>query len=133
MLIISSIFSSIMALIYTKLSFKIISLRREFKIAIGDQNNEKLMRAISAQSNFFFYSLIFLLLIFFLEVNGFNKIILLIFSIIFLSARILHFQTISQVNENIKNRIIAMKITFISIIFLTIFNIFWTIYLLFNR
>ena len=52
MLIITSFFAAILALIYVKLSKNIIKIRRERKISLGSGKSSDLEKAIRAQANF---------------------------------------------------------------------------------
>ena len=102
-----------LSLFYIKLFRNVVSLRRSTKSPIGSKNI-KLDRAIRAHANFcetvpisFFLSLI-------LYFN--NLLIFSVPAIIFLSiGRTVHAKAISDMNEDIKKRVIGMRFTIISI------------------
>ena len=102
-----------LTLFYIKLFRNVVSLRRSTKSPIGSKNI-KLDRAIRAHANFcetvpisFFLSLI-------LYFN--NLLIFSVPAIIFLSiGRTVHAKAISDMNEDIKKRVIGMRFTIISI------------------
>ena len=102
-----------LSLFYIKLFRNVVTLRRSTKSSIGSKNI-KLDRAIRAHANFcetvpisFFLSLI-------LYFN--NLLIFSVPAIIFLSiGRTVHAKAISDMNEDIKKRVIGMRFTIISI------------------
>ena len=102
-----------LSLFYIKLFRNVVSLRRSTKSSIGSKNI-KLDRAIRAHANFcetvpinFFLSLI-------LYFN--NLLIFSVPAIIFLSiGRTVHAKAISDMNEDLKKRVIGMRFTIISI------------------
>jgi len=102
-----------LSLFYIKLFRNVVTLRRSTKSSIGSKDI-KLDRAIRAHANFcetvpisFFLSLI-------LYFN--NLLIFSVPAIIFLSiGRTVHAKAISDMNEDIKKRVIGMRFTIISI------------------
>ena len=99
--------------LYIKLFQNVVKLRREEKTPIG-LKSEKLERAVRAHSNFNETVPIGLLLSLFLFFN--NLHIFSLPSIILLAfGRKIHSDAISSINENIKNRVLGMKLTIRSI------------------
>ena len=102
-----------LSLFYIKLFRNVVTLRRSTKSSIGSKDI-KLDRAIRAHANFcetvpisFFLSLI-------LYFN--NLLIFSVPAIIFLSiGRTVHAKAISDINEDLKKRVIGMRLTIISI------------------
>ena len=102
-----------LSLFYIKLFRNVVTLRRSTKSSIGSKDI-KLDRAIRAHANFcetvpisFFLSLI-------LYFN--NLLIFSVPAIIFLSiGRTVHAKAISDMNEDLKKRVIGMRFTIISI------------------
>lgn len=76
----------------TWLSNRIGSLRRKFKISVGDGGNEALLRRMRAQANFVEFAPIFLILLGGLELSGANRLVLAIIAVIFVLGRIAHAQ-----------------------------------------
>ena len=70
MLIVTSIIASILTLIFVRLSFAVIGLRRKNKVSLGSGGHEDLERAIRAQGNFAEYVPFGVILIACLELNG---------------------------------------------------------------
>ena len=108
-------YAAILALFYLYISLRIISVRKEVRVAIGDGGSEKLIRAIRAQANFSEYVPLTLLLLYFLEMQNANSIIVHLFCAFLLVARIVHAYGVSQINENFKFRFFGMLTTVIII------------------
>ena len=70
MLLVTSIVTSILTIIFVKLSFAVIGLRRKNKVGLGSGGHEDLERAIRAQGNFAEYVPFGIILIACLELNG---------------------------------------------------------------
>ena len=100
--------------LYIKLFRNVVNIRRDEKTSMGSKS-EKLERAGRAYSNFTETVPIALLLSLFLFFN--NLHIFSLPSIILLAiGRKIHSDAISNINENIKNRVLGMKLTIRSII-----------------
>ena len=69
-MIVTSIYASILSLLFIFLTIRIIKIRRTNKISIGDGNNLILQKAIRAQSNFCETVPLTLILFFLAENNG---------------------------------------------------------------
>ena len=125
---ITTITVAILSVIFLKLSFGIIKIRKQNKILLGDGENEPLIRAISAQRNFCEHIPITLFLIICLELNGFYWFATAFLVAVFLIGRIFHI--IGILSDEVKNNSIAkrvwgMTLTFLAMIFLIISNIGW--------
>ena len=70
MLLVTSIIASLLTIIFVKLSFAVIGLRRKNKVGLGSGGNEDLERAIRAQGNFAEYAPFGIILVACLELNG---------------------------------------------------------------
>ena len=76
MLLITAFFSSILALIFYKLSINVIRLRRKYKVSLGSsKKNKDLNQAIRAHGNLSEFLPIGLILLACLEVNHLPKIV----------------------------------------------------------
>jgi uncharacterized membrane protein YecN with MAPEG domain len=130
---ITSLLIPLFSIIFCFSSFKIISLRKKEKIVIGTGESEILSRYVAASRNFFEYSIIFIILIFIIEINQtLNYKITLFFTFIFLTGRVLHFLSLTRIEPksilnkkpNFKFRIFGMLLTFTSILILSFYEIF---------
>ena len=124
MLIITGFFSSILALIFYKLSINVIKLRRKYKISLGSSKKHRdLEQAIRAHGNMSEFLPIGLILLACLEVNHIPKIIVFICGLFFLVGRYLHATSILKEEINSSHRVLGMKITHWSIVLMAILNI----------
>ena len=72
------------------LSWRIGSLREQFKVSVGDGGHEPLLRRMRAQANFVENAPFVLILLGGLELSGANRLVLAIVGAIFILARIAH-------------------------------------------
>lgn len=107
-MLITIYYAAILALLYVYLTFRVIGIRRIAKVSIGDGGNEKLSRAIRVHANFSEYVPFTLLLIYFLETQNANSIVLHILCSLLLIARFLHAYGVSNINEKLQFRILGM-------------------------
>jgi len=124
MLIITGFFSSILALIFYKLSINVIKLRRKYKISLGSSKKHRdLEQAIRAHGNMSEFLPIGLILLACLEVNHIPKIIVFICGLFFFVGRYLHATSFLKEEINSSHRVLGMKITLWSIVLMAILNI----------
>ena len=113
---ITPIYIALVALIFLYLSFKTISVRKKFQIAVGDGGNQELLRAMRVHANFSEYVPIALLLILTIELIGANKILVHCLSIILVIGRLAHAYGVSKTKENLLFRQLGMILTFLTLI-----------------
>ena len=106
---ISILFTIIFIIFYLILTIITIKERRSSKVAYGDDNNKKLIKAIRAHANFFEFTVFFIISSFLLENLDANQIYVLFVNIIFLLGRISH--AYSMLKEKILFRVIGMMAT----------------------
>ena len=124
MLLITAFFSSILALIFYKLSINVIRLRRKYKVSLGSSKKHKdLDQAIRAHGNLSEFLPIGLILLACLEVNHLPKIVVFMCGLFFLIGRYLHATSFLKEEIDSSNRVLGMKITHWSIILMAILNI----------
>jgi uncharacterized membrane protein YecN with MAPEG domain len=107
--------------IYVGLAFRVIKKRRQYRIPIGMGNQSELEAAIRAHGNFSEYVPFFLMLIFVAEVNGVPAWLIAICSLLMIAGRLIHSVAISA--ANLKQRVIGMQLTFVSMISAAITNL----------
>ncbi len=120
-------YASILALLICWLSMNVIKLRRSNKVKYADGDCLELQIARSAQSNAVDYIPITLILLFALEFNGGHLILLHLIGITFVIARILHCRSILA--DQLKGRVLGMKMTFGVIVTLAILNLVYLPYM----
>lgn len=106
------IYASILAFIYTYLTWCVIKQRRKARVAIGDGGKPALTRAIAVHNNFAQYVPYALLLIAFTELNHAPNYLVQGLCVTLLVSRSLHAYGVSQEKENLKFRKISIIMTF---------------------
>ena len=131
MLIVTSIIASILTLIFVRLSFAVIDLRRKNKVSLGSGGHEDLERAIRAQGNFAEYVPFGVILIACLELNGAPWWLVALPGITLIIGRLIHAKGINVPPPDFSKRILGMKFTFSTLIALIALNLGWSLYRLF--
>lgn len=132
MLLVTSIFASILALMFIKLSFNVISFRRKNKVSIGGGGVDELERAIRAHGNFAEYVPLGLFLIGALELNEAPLELVAPLGVLLIAGRYFHAKGINQPPPEFTNRVRGMKLTFAALGMSAVANIAWVTYLLFS-
>ncbi len=127
MLLITSIIAAVLTIIFIKLSFAVIGLRRKNKVGLGNGGNEDLERAIRAQGNFAEYVPFGIILIACLELNGAPWWLVVIPGITLIIGRLIHAKGINTPPPDFSKRVLGMKFTFYTLITLVVLNFGWTI------
>jgi uncharacterized membrane protein YecN with MAPEG domain len=127
-LLITSIIASVLSIIFIKLSFAVIGLRRKNKVGLGSGGHEDLERAIRAQGNFAEYVPFGLILIACLELNGAPWWLVAIPGTTLIIGRLIHARGINTPPPDFSKRVLGMKFTFNTLIALVILNLGWTLY-----
>ena len=128
MLLVTSIIAAVLTIIFVKLSFAVIALRRKNKVGLGNGGHDDLERAIRAQGNFAEYVPFGIILIACLELNGAPWWLVSIPGITLIIGRLFHAKGINEPPPNFTNRVRGMKFTFNTLNALIILNLAWTIY-----
>lgn len=128
MLVITAIIASILTLIFVRLSFAVIGLRRKNQIGLGSGGHDDLERAIRAQGNFAEYVPLGIILIACLELNGAPWWLVAIPGVTLIIGRLIHAKGIRVPPPDFSKRVLGMKFTFITLISLVILNLGWALY-----
>ena len=128
MLLITSVIASVLTIIFVKLSFAVIGLRRKNKVGLGSGGNEDLERAIRAQGNFAEYVPFGIILIACIELNGAPWWLVALPGITLIIGRLIHAVGINQPPPDFSKRVLGMKFTFYTLITLVVLNLGWTLY-----
>ena len=123
---ISILFTIIFIIFYLVLTVFTIKERRSTRIAYGDGNNKKLIRAIRAHGNFFEFTVFFIISSFLIEALDGDAIYLLVVNILFVLGRVSH--AYSMFKEKLQFRVTGMMIT----LFAYISNSAYLVYLYFR-
>jgi uncharacterized membrane protein YecN with MAPEG domain len=106
---ISILFTIIFIIFYLILTIIAIKARKSTKVAYGDDNNKKLIKAIRAHGNFFEFTVFFIISSFLLEILDAGQIYVLFVNTVFLLGRISH--AYSMLKEKLLFRMIGMMAT----------------------
>jgi len=131
MLLITSLITAVLTMIFIKLSFAVIKLRRQNKVGLGNGGNDDLERAIRAQGNFAEYVPLGIILIACLELNGAPWVLVAIPGITLIIGRLIHAKGIITPPPDFSKRVLGMQFTFGTLITLIVFNVGWALYTLF--
>ena len=128
MLIVTSIITAVLTIIFVKLSFAVIGLRRKNQVGLGSGGHEDLERAIRAQGNFAEYVPFGIILIACLELNGAPWWLVAIPGITLIIGRLIHAVGINVPPPDFSKRVLGMKFTLVTLISLALFNLGWLLY-----
>ena len=128
MLLITSIIASVLTIIFIRLSFAVIGLRRKNKVGLGSGGHDDLERAIRAQGNFAEYVPFSIILIACLELNGAPWWLVVIPGIAMIIGRLIHIKGINTPPPDFSKRVLGMKFTFFTLIGLVALNLVWAFY-----
>ena len=128
MLLITSIIAAILTIIFIKLSFAVIGLRRKNKVGLGSGGHEVLERAIRTQANFAEYIPLGVVLIACLELNGAPWWLVAIPGVSLIIGRLIHAKGMNTPPPDFSKRVLGMKFTFFTLIALVTLNLTWSLY-----
>ena len=129
MLSVTAFFAGVLTLMFIRLSFNVIGLRRKNKISLGDGGIDTLDRAIRAHGNFAEYVPLGLVLMGCLELNGAPLLLVAVLGALLVSGRYFHAKGIQEPPPNFTDRVRGMKLTFAALGLLAVINIVWIVYL----
>lgn len=128
MLLVTSIIASLLTIIFVKLSFAVIGLRRKNKVGLGSGGHEDLERAIRTQGNFAEYVPFGIILVACLELNGAPWWLVAIPGIALIIGRLIHAKGMNIPPPDFSQRVLGMKFTFGTLIALIALNLGWSLY-----
>lgn len=128
MLLITTIIASALTIIFIRLSFAVIHLRRKNQVGLGSGGHEDLEGAIRAQGNFSEYVPLGLILIACLELNGAPWWLVAAPGLSLIIGRLIHAKGINIPPPDFSKRVLGMKFTFVTLISLVILNIGWILF-----
>ena len=111
MLKITAIYASILTFVYLKLTYNVISLRRENKVSLGDGGLKDLQQAIRSHGNFAEYVPLGLILLACLEANRIHWTIVLLLGGFFTVGRLYYAKAFLEATPNSEFRVKGMKYT----------------------
>ena len=127
MLLITSIIVAILTIIFIRLSFAVIGLRRKNKVGLGSGGHEDLERAIRTQANFAEYIPLGVILIACLELNGAPWWLVAIPGVSLIIGRLIHAKGMNTPPPDFSKRVLGMKFTFFTLIAVVVLNLGWSL------
>jgi len=121
MLALVPFYASLLALGFIVLSIRVMMVRRQEKVALGDGDNPRLRRAICAHSNFAHYVPLALLLLAFVEMAEAPNLLTHVLCLLLLIGRCLHAYGISATEGRPGFRTWGMVLTLASILLAAIY------------
>ena len=118
---ITGMYAALAALMIVALARKVISLRRQHKVALGDGGQQDLLAAIRAHANAVEYLPIGLLLLLLLELSQGPAWLIHLLGSLFIIGRLIHANGISK--SIIPRRIIGMQLTIWLLIIMAVLNL----------
>jgi len=112
MLYVTPVYASLLALLFILLTVRVIKIRRELGIPLGDGRDPALQRAIGVQANFIEQVPLTLLLIAMAELNGLAAPWVHLLCLALCSGRALHAYGVSHIDEDYRFRVNGMALTF---------------------
>lgn len=109
---VTALYAGLLALLFVYLAVRVIQLRREGRVAVGDGGNALLLRRMRVHANFAEYVPLALILMALAESLNTWIWLLHIFGVALLAGRISHAYGVSQLRETYIFRTIGMVATF---------------------
>ena len=123
--------ASTLTIIFIKLSFAVIGLRRKNKVGLGTGGHEELKRSIRTQGNFSEYELSVVVLIACLELNSAPWGLVALPGVTLIIGGLVHVVGINTPPPDFSKGVLGMKFTMdtlITLITLTVLNLGWVLY-----
>tara|TARA_Y100000588_G_scaffold203641_1_gene217454 strand:+ start:56 stop:445 length:390 start_codon:yes stop_codon:yes gene_type:complete len=125
---ITAVTAALLGLVFVVLSIRVIRLRRENSVSLGDGGNEALQRAIRGHGNCAEYAPVGILLLLIAELQGANATWLLIVAAALLLGRAAHGYAFGFTTNNPPLRVSGMILTFGAILSLAATNLVLVFY-----
>lgn len=113
---ITSLYASLLALLFVVLSVRVIRYRRGNRISLGDAGDAELLQRMRAHANCGEYAPVALILLLMAELNGAPAVALHVLGLMLLGGRVVHAIGFAQVPVNMNMRVGGMALTFLMIV-----------------
>lgn len=113
---ITPFYAAALGLLFAALSVRALRMRRRLRIAIGDSNDERMLRATRVHANFAEYAPLGLLLIWMLEMQGIHDGIVHLLCTSLLLGRLSHAYGVSKLAEDYRYRVFGMAMTLAALV-----------------
>ena len=120
---ITGLYAAILALLYARISLKVIGARRQNRISLGAGQQGEISAIVSAHANFAAYVPLLLLLTYFLEVGGrTSPYVLHLIAAAYTIGRVLHYLAFRGPEMKFRLRVAGMQLTLWPLIVLALLN-----------
>ena len=119
---VTMLYAGLCAGVLFALSVRVIRMRRQLNVSVGDAGDEEMARCIRAQANFAEYAPIALLLILLLELAGTPAALLHLLGAVLLGGRLLHAWSLTA--RSGRARVAGMIMTFAVLLSAGVLNVF---------
>ena len=106
------LYAAVLAFLFVMLSVRTVLMRRRLGVAIGHGDDKRMLRATRVHSNFAEYVPLALILIYLVEATGGAPVAVHVLGTCLVVGRISHAFGVSQVNEDVRYRVVGMALTF---------------------
>lgn len=110
-MVITPVYAGLVALMFVVLSFRVISSRRQAKVALGDGGNAMLTRRLRVHGNFAEYAPLAIVLMALAEFQGKPDWLIHSLGIALLTGRLVHALGVSREPEDFRLRVTGMVLT----------------------
>ena len=116
--------ASLLAILFVGLSVRVILHRRSVRVALGAGEDRELQRRMRVHANFSEYTPLALILLFLAEIQQGPELFIGAGAALLLLGRLCHAFGVSRTPENFRFRVSGMSMTFTSILFFAVANIY---------
>ncbi len=103
----TALYAALLTIIFIVLSVHIIRWRRKYRVAIGDGGDHEMKRRVRAHSNFLEYTLFFLILLGYAEINGLPPYAVHCLGVVFIIGRCMHAYSLLKAEQYVNGVITA--------------------------
>jgi uncharacterized protein len=114
-LAVTPIYAGLLALIFMFLSVRVIGMRRQARVALGDGGDRALLRRQRVQGNFAEYVPLVLILMALAEIQGVSAWLLHLIGLTLIAGRLIHAAGVSREPEPLRLRVAGMALTFVAL------------------
>ena len=123
MIAITPLYAGLIALLFIFLSVRVIKVRKNDKISLGDGGNSNMSYRIRAHANLAEYAPLALILLAMSEMQGAPLWVVHALGLMLLIGRVMHGWAMSQAPQNLRFRVYGMMLTLIMITLTALANI----------
>lgn len=109
---VTPLYAAVLALLFIALSVRTLRLRRRLNIAVGDRDDQQMLRSMRIHANFAEYVPLSLLLIYMFESGNGTSIFIHALCVCLFVGRLSHAYGVGRIEEDYRYRVFGMAMTF---------------------